>query len=54
MYTIEIEDADGEISFYSETFDCLIEARKMARRLECEDAEVESAIVIVTDTGEPA
>lgn len=54
MYTIEIEDADGEISFLGETFECLIEARKMAIRLECEDAEVERATVIVTDTGEPA
>lgn len=52
MYSIEIEDADGEISFYGETYECLIEARQVARRLESEDAEVESAVVVVTETGE--
>lgn len=54
MYSIEIEDTDGELSYWGETFDCLIAARKAARRLECEDAEVESATVIITETGEPA
>lgn len=54
MYSIEIEDCDGDVSYYGETFDCLTEARKLARRLECEDAEVESAYVVVTATGELA
>lgn len=53
MYSIEIEDLDGDISFYGETFDCLIEARKTARHLECEGADIESAVVIITETGEP-
>ncbi len=54
MYSIEIEDCDGDVSYYGATFDCLIEARKFARSLECEDAEVESASVVVTATGELA
>ncbi|WNN42831.1 hypothetical protein [Winslowiella toletana] len=52
MYSIEIEDSEGEISYFSETFDCLTEATRAARRLECEDAEIESAVVVVTETGE--
>lgn len=54
MYSIEIEDADGEVYIYGETFECLIAARKAARRLEAEDAEVESAVVVNTETGEEA
>ncbi len=52
MYSIEIEDSEGGISFFGETFDCLIEAKRSARRLECEDADIESAVVVVTETGE--
>lgn len=54
MYSIEIEDADGEIYITGESFDCLIAARKAARRLESEDAEVERAVVVNTQTGEDA
>jgi len=52
MYSIEIEDSEGEISYFGETFDCLTEATRAARRLECEDADIESAVVVVTETGE--
>lgn len=52
MYSIEIEDCDGEIYFYGETFDCLIEAKRMAWKLEASDAEYESALVVLTETGE--
>lgn len=54
MYSIEIEHADGTVDFYGETFDSLRDAKFKAMCLEGEDADVESATVIVTDTGEPA
>lgn len=54
MYSIEVEGCDGEIYFYGETFDCLIEAKKISRRLESEDAEIECACVVLTETGELA
>ena len=52
MYSIEIEYADGTIDFYGETFDSIRDAKFEAMRLEGEDADVETATVIVTETGE--
>lgn len=52
MYSIEIEDADGELYIYGEAFDCLVEAKNAASQLESNDANIEFAVVIVTETGE--
>ena len=54
MYSIEIEDCDGQIYFYGETFNRLVEAKRISRRLESEDAEIECACVVITETGELA
>lgn len=51
MYSIEIEGCDGDVFMHSETFECLVDAKKIARRLESEDAEIWRAVVIVTETG---
>jgi hypothetical protein len=51
MYSIEIEGCDGDAFMHSETFECLVDAQKIARRLESEDTEIWRAVVIVTETG---